>query len=78
MTNQVVTAPPDATLTDVGGLMRDRNVGSVVIAEAGRPVAMITDRDVALAVVADGVRADEPAAAHASRPIVCGDLAMDL
>jgi CBS domain-containing protein len=78
MTHQVVTAPPDATLADVGGLMRDRNVGSVVIADAGRPVAMITDRDVALAVAADGVSVSDPAADHASRPIVCGDLGMDL
>ena len=78
MTHQVVTAPPDATLADVGGLMRDRNVGSVVIAEAGRPVAMITDRDLALAVAADGVPASDPASAYASRPIVCGDLGMDV
>jgi CBS domain-containing protein len=78
MTHQVVTAPPDATLADVGGLMRDRNVGSVVIADAGRPVAMITDRDVALAVAGDGVPVDSAVAAHASRPLVCGDHAMDV
>jgi CBS domain-containing protein len=78
MTHQVVTAPPDATLADVGGLMRDRNVGSVVIAEGGRPVAMVTDRDVALAVAGDGVPVSDPAIVHASRPIVCGDLGMDL
>ena len=78
MTHQVVTAPPDATLGDIGGLMRDLGVGSVVIADAGRPVAMITDRDVALAVAADGASLDDPASAHASRPIVCGDLGMDV
>lgn len=78
MTHQVVTAPPDATLAEVGGLMRDRNVGSVVIAEGGRPVAMITDRDVALAVAADGVPVSEAAGAYASRPIVCGDRGMDV
>jgi CBS domain-containing protein len=78
MTHQVVTAPPDATLADVGALMRDRNVGSVVIAEGGRPVAMITDRDVALAVAADGVSADEPVDRHASRPIVCGEQDMQV
>ena len=78
MTHQVVTAPPDATLADVGGLMRDRNVGSVVIVDAGRPVAMITDRDVALAVAADGVSPGDPAVGHASRPIVCGDQSMDV
>jgi CBS domain-containing protein len=78
MTHQVVTAPPDATLADVGGLMRDRNVGSVVIADAGRPVAMITDRDVALAVAGNGVPTDAAVSAHASRPLVCGERAMDV
>ena len=78
MTHQVVTAPPDATLADVGGLMRDRNVGSVVIAEGGRPVAMITDRDVALVVAGDGVGVDAPVSDHASRPLVCGELTMDV
>jgi CBS domain-containing protein len=78
MTHQVVTAPPDATLADVGGLMRDRNVGSVVIADAGRPVAMITDRDVALAVAGDGVPTDAAVGGHASRPLVCGEREMDV
>jgi CBS domain-containing protein len=78
MTHQVVTAPPDATLADVGGLMRDRNVGSVVIADAGRPVAMITDRDVALAVAGDAVPTDAAVGDHASRPIVCGEREMDV
>jgi CBS domain-containing protein len=78
MTHQVVTAPPDATLADVGGLMRDRNVGSVVIADAGRAVAMITDRDVALAVAGDGVATDSTVGAHASRPLVCGEPGMDV
>ena len=35
--------------------MRDRNVGSVVVLDADRPVAVMTDRDIALTVVADGV-----------------------
>ena len=47
MTESVVTAPPHATIAEVAGLMRDRNVGSVVICDGGRPVALITDRDVA-------------------------------
>jgi CBS domain-containing protein len=76
MTHQVVTAPPDATLAAVGGLMRDRNVGSVVIADGGRPVAMITDRDVALAVAGDGVSTGSPVGDHASRPLVCGEPGM--
>src|SRR5205823_3262260 len=62
MTAAVVTAPAEATLADVAGLMRDRNVGSVVILERDRPAALITDRDVALAqqMTADVARAALP------------------
>jgi RNA polymerase sigma-70 factor (ECF subfamily) len=48
-----VTAAPATPARQVAELMRDRNVGSVVLADdAGRPVGMITDRDVAVTVVA--------------------------
>ena len=57
MTEGVVTAAAADSLRRVGELMRDRNVGSVVICEGGRPVGVITDRDLALAVVADEVDA---------------------
>ena len=59
MTQGVVTADSDDSLHRVGELMRDRNVGSVVVCERGRPVGVITDRDLALVVVADGVEAGE-------------------
>ena len=78
MTQGVVTADADTSLSAVGGLMRDRNVGSVVICEGGRPVGVITDRDLALAVVADGVDPDDAAGAQASRPLVTGAVDMDL
>ena len=78
MTQGVVTAATDASLRRVGELMRDRNVGSVVICEAGRPVGVITDRDLALAVVADAVEVDARAGEHASRPLVTGEVEMDI
>ena len=55
MTQGVVTAETADSLRRVGELMRDRNVGSVVILEHDRPVGVITDRDLALVVAADGV-----------------------
>jgi CBS domain-containing protein len=58
--------------------MRDRNVGSVVVCEGDRPLGVITDRDLALAVVADGVDGFEPAGPYASRPLVTGEAAMDI
>ena len=78
MTATVVTAPSEATLADVAGLMRDRNVGSVVILDHGRPAALITDRDVALALGADGAGREEPAGSHATRPLVAGEAGMDV
>ena len=78
MTQGVVTADAGDGLRLVGELMRDRNVGSVVVLERGRPVGVITDRDLALAVVADGVDAGDPAGRHASRPIVTGEAEMDI
>jgi signal-transduction protein with cAMP-binding, CBS, and nucleotidyltransferase domain len=39
---------------------------------------VITDRDLALAVVADGVEARGAAGEHASRPLVTGEVEMDL
>ncbi|MGH2780964.1 MAG: CBS domain-containing protein [Thermoleophilaceae bacterium] len=78
MTQGVVTAESDDSLRHVGELMRDRNVGSVVVCGGGRPVGVITDRDLALAVVADQVDAGDQAGAHASRPLVTGEIEMDL
>jgi CBS domain-containing protein len=78
MTQGVVTAQTGDTLRRVGELMRDRNVGSVVICEGARPVGVITDRDLAIAVVADKVEADAPAGEHASRPLVTGEVEMDI
>jgi CBS domain-containing protein len=78
MTQGVVTAETGDTLRRVGELMRDRNVGSVVVCEGGRPVGVITDRDLAIAVVADTVESDAPAGEHASRPLVTGEVEMDI
>jgi CBS domain-containing protein len=78
MTQGVVTAESGDTLRRVGELMRDRNVGSVVVCDNGHPVGVITDRDLALAVVADQVDAGDVAGTHASRPLVTGEVEMDI
>ena len=78
MTDTVVTAPRDASLRSVAELMRDREVGSVVIVDGERPCAVITDRDVAIAVGANGVKPSDEVDSHASRPLICGDVQMNL
>jgi CBS domain-containing protein len=79
MTTGVVTASPDASALSVAGQMRDHRVGSVVIVDSGgSPVAMVTDRDLALRVFAEGVDPEAPVGDHASRPLICGESAMEL
>lgn len=78
MTDDVVTAGRDATMQGVAELMRDRGVGSVVIVDGERACAVITDRDVAIALGANGVKPTEAVDSHASRPLVCGEVGLDL
>ena len=79
MTAGVVTAPPEASALSVARQMRDNRVGSVVIVDpGGSPVAMVTDRDLALRVFAEGVDPESAVGEHASRPLICGDPGMEL
>jgi CBS domain-containing protein len=78
MTESVVSADSESTLGEVAALMRDHNVGSVVITDGGRPTAMITDRDMALIVGADGVQRSERVKAYAAHPLVTGDTGMNI
>lgn len=77
MTESVVTAPPDCPVRAVAELMRERNVGSVVlVGDDGVPVGFVTDRDLALSVLADGRDPGEPASGHGSAPVVTGEPGM--
>ncbi|HKB51947.1 MAG TPA: CBS domain-containing protein [Solirubrobacterales bacterium] len=79
MTAGVVTATPESSVVSVARQMRDNRVGSVVIVDpAGSPVAMVTDRDLAVRVFADGVDPEALVGDHASRPLICGELQMEL
>jgi CBS domain-containing protein len=79
MTTSVVTAAPEASARSVALLMRERNVGSVVLVDSSsRPVGMVTDRDLALGILADGRAADTTADSCATAPVVTGEHDMEL
>lgn len=65
---RVVTARPQETLVAVARLMEQHNVGAVVIVENHAPVGMITDRDLALEVVARGTSVQAPVVQIMSTP----------
>jgi CBS domain-containing protein len=78
MTESVVTATPDTSVREVAETMRERNVGSVVLVENGQPVGFVTDRDLALSVLADGRDPSDRACDHASAPVVTAAPDMDI
>ena len=79
MTSGVVTAALDAEILHVAQLMRDHNVGSVILCDPqGEPAAMITDRDLAIRSLAEAAPLSRPVSEHASRPLVAGEPDMGL
>jgi CBS domain-containing protein len=79
MTAAVITAEPGSSALEVAQLMRDHAVGSVVIVDPeGVPTAMVTDRDLAIRVLAEEGGSDEPVDSSASRPLVTGEPEMEL
>jgi CBS domain-containing protein len=51
---EVETLPPDAPCIEAARLMREGGVGCVVVTEEGRPLGVVTDRDLVLRVIALG------------------------
>jgi CBS domain-containing protein len=79
MTEGAVTASPQAPVRAIAELMRERNVGSVVLVdERGGPVGFITDRDIVLSVVAQGRSLEDGAALHASSPVIRAEPDMEV
>ncbi len=79
MTEGVVTAAPSATVRQVAELMRERNVGSVVLVdEDGAICGFVTDRDLALGALTDGRSPSDQVDAHASSPVVTAEPLMGI
>jgi len=79
MTESVVTAQPSATVRQVAELMRERNVGSVVLVGAdGSLEGFVTDRDLALGALTDGRDSTDSVSAHGSSPVVTAEPGMNV
>lgn len=68
--SNVVTVSPDDTITMAMSLMQQHNIGAVVVVEQREIVGILTDRDVALAVVLGTATADSTVAETMSRKVV--------
>ncbi|WP_367319852.1 CBS domain-containing protein [Streptomyces sp. HUAS ZL42] len=74
MTPGVITVRPDASLVEAAQLMRAEDIGDVLVADDRRVVGVLTDRDIAVRAVAEGVDPlTVPAEAVCTpRPVVVG------
>ncbi len=55
MTPAVATVRPDASLVEAAQLMRAQDIGDVLVAQDGVLLGVLTDRDIALRAVAEGL-----------------------
>jgi CBS domain-containing protein len=67
---KVFTAGPHDPIASVAQTMASHNVGAVVITEQWRPVGIVTDRDLALALGARGVSPQSAVAGVMSAPVI--------
>ncbi|MDY6779354.1 MAG: CBS domain-containing protein [Halobacteria archaeon] len=57
--DEVVTVTPDETAVEVAETMKEENVGSVIVVEDETPVGIVTDRDLAMQIIAGDREANE-------------------
>lgn len=60
MTGPVVTVAPETSTVEAARQMAESDTGDVVITENGRLLGILTDRDIAIRVVAEGLDPDVP------------------
>lgn len=71
MTRDPVRLQVDTTLDEAAKVMRDKDIGDVVVVDSGRLVGVVTDRDIVVRAVADGIApADTTLGAVVSKDLV--------
>ena len=53
MTRNVKVIDSTATLLEAAEMMRDEDIGALPVADAGRPIGMVTDRDIVVRALAE-------------------------
>jgi CBS domain-containing protein len=53
MVSRPVIVPPDCTLTEAARLMRDADIGDVIVQDGPRLAGILTDRDIVVRAIAD-------------------------
>jgi CBS domain-containing protein len=79
MTHPLATCAPDTHVTDVAAIMRDRDIGDVLIVEDGKLRGIVTDRDLTLqALTGQDDPTQTPIRKYMSTKVVTGEPGWDL
>jgi CBS domain-containing protein len=79
MTRNVRTATPAQSLADAAQMMKSEDAGAIPVVEDGRLVGIVTDRDIVVRVVAEGIDPKTLLVADvASSPVVAVTPGQDL
>jgi CBS domain-containing protein len=62
---------PRDSIQNAARIMRDCDTGAVPVVENGRPVGILTDRDIVVRAVADGGQLNRPVSDIVSQNVVC-------
>ena len=73
MTSNPAAITPDTTVQEAAQLLKSEDVGSLPIVEEDRLIGVVTDRDLALRVIAEGRGLDTPVRDLASKNLVTID-----
>ena len=73
MTSNPTAITPDTTVQEAARLMKSDDVGALPIVEDGRLTCVVTDRDLAIRGVAEGLAAETPVSELASKDVVTID-----
>ncbi len=68
MTKQVVYLPAETTLDEAARVMKEADIGDVVVTDGATLVGMLTDRDIVVRAVAEKQRPGEPPRSARSSP----------
>lgn len=72
MTRSVASVTPDTPISQVATLMRDLNIGDVLVLENGRLRGIVTDRDLTIHALTNGGNSSAPVENYMSPDVVTG------
>lgn len=71
MSKNPITASYSSTIIDIARIMRDHNIGSVIILDDyGKPVGIVTERDIVVKVLASGLDVNNGVSKVMSKPLI--------